>query len=117
MRCCPTSGARKAIGAANPSIIGAGGPLTVARHETDDYVYPRLIETAGKLGYPHLDDFHGDAMEGFSAPDFTVHRGRRASTSAQFLRPALARPNLTVISNALTTKLLVRAGQGGRPHL
>ncbi|MGI4876600.1 MAG: GMC family oxidoreductase, partial [Janthinobacterium lividum] len=33
---------------------GGDGPLTVARHATDAYVYPRLIETAEKLGYRHL---------------------------------------------------------------
>ncbi|WP_129790477.1 GMC family oxidoreductase [Sphingosinicella sp. CPCC 101087] len=90
---------------------GGSGPISVARHLTDDYVYPRLIETAGRLGFPHLDDFHGDEREGFSAPDFTVHRGRRASTAARYLKPALSRPNLTVISQALTTRVLVEKGR------
>ncbi len=68
---------------------GASGPMTVSRHEPDKYVYPRLIATARTLGLSHLDDFHGASQEGFSAPDFNVHQGRRASTSQRYLKPAL----------------------------
>ena len=87
---------------------GASGPMTVAQHQPDRYVYPRLIETAQKLGFPHLDDFHGPAQEGFSTPDFNVHRGRRASTSRRYLQPALARSNLTVGTGALVTRVLMQ---------
>jgi choline dehydrogenase len=84
---------------------GGSGPLTVARHEPDGFLYPRLIETAGKLGCRHLDDFHGPDFEGFSAPDFNVHRGERASTAVRFLRPVMRRPNLEVITDALVHRL------------
>ncbi|HEX7416656.1 MAG TPA: GMC family oxidoreductase N-terminal domain-containing protein, partial [Steroidobacteraceae bacterium] len=85
---------------------GAGGPLTVSRHEPDARIYPRLIAAAEKLGYRHLDDFHGAAAEGFSAPEFNVHRGRRASTASRFLRPAMGRVNLSVETDALATRIL-----------
>jgi choline dehydrogenase len=85
---------------------GGDGPLSVARHERDAYVYPRLIETAGKLGWRHLDDFHGGDFEGFSAPDFNVHHGERASTVVRFLRPAMRRANLQVITEALARRVL-----------
>ncbi len=86
---------------------GASGPLTVSRHITDDVLYPQLIATAGNLGYRHLDDFHGAAVEGFSAPDFNVHRGRRASTAARYLRPAMRRRNLVVQTGALARRVLL----------
>ncbi|HXS26215.1 MAG TPA: GMC family oxidoreductase N-terminal domain-containing protein [Steroidobacteraceae bacterium] len=85
---------------------GAEGPLTVARHMTDALVYPKLIATAGKLGYRHLDDFHGLDVEGFSAPEFNVHRGRRASTASRYLHPARRRPNLVVATGALARRVL-----------
>ena len=85
---------------------GAEGPLTVARHVTDQVLYPKLIATAAKLGYKHLDDFHGADVEGFSVPDFNVHRGRRASTSVRYLKPAMHRPNLVVVTNALVHRVL-----------
>jgi choline dehydrogenase len=90
---------------------GASGPMTVAKHEPDAYVYPRLIATAQKLGFPYLDDFHGAEQDGFSTPDFNVHRGRRASTSQRYLRPASPRPNLTVETEALATRVLMQNGR------
>jgi len=85
---------------------GGDGPLTVSRHMPDRTITPRLMAAAQRLGYPLLDDFHGAQAEGFSVPDFTVHRGERASTSVRFLRPVLHRPNLTVITGALVHRLL-----------
>ena len=90
---------------------GASGPMTVSKHEPDAYVYPRLIATAQKLGFPYLDDFHGAEQEGFSTPDFNVHRGRRASTSQRYLLPALSRSNLTVETDALATRVLTQSGR------
>ncbi|HTX24353.1 MAG TPA: GMC family oxidoreductase N-terminal domain-containing protein [Steroidobacteraceae bacterium] len=90
-----------------PSLYhGAAGPFTVARHRTDDALYPRLIATAAKLGYRHLEDFHGADVEGFSAPDFNVHRGRRASTATRYLYPAMSRPNLVTEPDALARRVL-----------
>ncbi|HEY6457656.1 MAG TPA: GMC family oxidoreductase N-terminal domain-containing protein [Steroidobacteraceae bacterium] len=90
---------------------GDRGPLTVTKHRTDDFIYPRLIETAGKLGYPHLDDFHGADFEGFSAPDFNVHRGERGSTVTRYLRPAMHRANLAVRTSALARRIRIEAGR------
>jgi choline dehydrogenase len=90
---------------------GGDGPLTVARHVPDDVIYPRMMGAARALGLKQLDDFHGPDTEGFSVPDFTVHRGERASTSVRFLRPAMHRPNLAVITKALVHRLLIDGGR------
>jgi choline dehydrogenase len=86
---------------------GADGPLTVSRHVPDAFIFPRLLAAARTLGFSQLEDFHGEQTEGFAVPDFTVHRGERASTAARFLRPARGRPNLTVITDALVHRLLI----------
>ena len=86
---------------------GADGPLTVARHRTDGVLYPALIATAEKLGFRHLQDFHGAELEGFSAPDFNVHRGHRASTVTRYLRPVMGRSNLKVETGALAHRVLL----------
>jgi choline dehydrogenase len=93
---------------------GGDGPLTVSRHFPDATIYPRLMAAAQSLGYEQLSDFHGAQAEGFSVPDFTVHRGERASTSVRFLRPVLRRSNLTVITGACVHRLLFtgRRAQG-----
>ena len=90
---------------------GADGPLTVSRHVPDEVIYPRMMAAGGRLGFKQLDDFHAGDAEGFSVPDFNVHRGERASTSVRFLRPAMRRPNLTVITNALVQRVLLEGGR------
>ena len=55
---------------------GGTGPLTTARYETDDFIYPRVIETAEALGFKHLEDFHAEDIEGFSVPDLQLPRRR-----------------------------------------
>jgi len=90
---------------------GGTGPLTTARYEPDDYIYPRVIETAETLGFKHLEDFHAEDIEGFSIPDCNYHAGERASTVARFLRPAMSRPNLAVRINTLAHRLLLEGGR------
>jgi len=103
---------------------GGTGPLTTARYETDDSIYPRVIEAAEALGFKHLEDFHAEDIEGFSVPDCNYHGGERASTVARYLRPAMSRPNLEVRINTLVHGLLfengrcvgVRAESDGKPE-
>lgn len=57
------------------------------------------------------DDFNGATQEGFGRYDFTIRKGKRWSTSWAFLRPALGRPNLTVLTGAETTRLVVENGR------
>ena len=84
---------------------GGTGPLTTARYETDDFIYPRVIDTAEALGFKHLEDFHAEDIEGFTVPDCNYHGGERASTVARYLRPAMSRANLEVRINTLTRAL------------
>jgi choline dehydrogenase len=95
----------------NSRYHGGDGPLTTARYETDDFIYPRIIETAETLGYKHLEDFHAEDIEGFTVPDINCHGGERASTVARFLRPAMSRPNLQVRINTRVHSLLIENGR------
>jgi len=90
---------------------GGDGPLTTARHETDEFLYPRIIETAEALGFRHLEDFHAEDIEGFTAPDVNFHGGERASTVARFLRPVMARANLEVRINTRVHGLKLENGR------
>ena len=87
---------------------GGTGPLTTARYETDDFIYPRIIDTAETLGFKHLEDFHAEDIEGFSVPDCNYHGGERASTVARFLRPAMSRPTSQVRINTLRARAAAR---------
>lgn len=103
---------------------GGSGPLTTTAHNTNNWLFGKLIETAKSKGYKQSTDLNGVEAEGFGGPDFTIKNGRRASTAAAFLRPVLHRPNLAVETEALSRRVLVEKGRaigieymrGGQSH-
>ena len=70
-------------------------------------LYQAFIDAGEEAGYPTTDDYNGYRQEGFGPMHMTVDGGVRASTSNAHLRPALKRPNLTLISGVLTRKVLL----------
>jgi choline dehydrogenase len=102
---------------------GAGGPLCVsdvARHP----ICEAFIEAALKAGFARNDDFNGASQDGVGYHQTTTRNGRRCSTAVGYLRPAMRRPNLRVITEALTEKILfdgnravgVNFRRGGEVH-
>src|SRR5229473_2885483 len=85
---------------------GAGGPLCVSDVPDHHPICEAFIESALELGYPLNPDFNGARQEGVGYHQTTTRNGRRCSTAVGYLRPAMARPNLRVITEALTEKIL-----------
>ena len=84
---------------------GTGGPLCVsdvAQHP----ICEAFIQAAVELGFPRNDDFNGASQDGVGYHQTTTRNGRRCSTAVGYLWPAMARPNLRVITNALSEKLI-----------
>ncbi len=86
---------------------GAGGALGVSevpRHPLCE----AMIESCEALGIPRNDDFNGARQEGAGYFHTTTRKGRRCSTAVGYLTPAVrARPNLSIETEALATKLLL----------
>jgi choline dehydrogenase len=90
---------------------GNQGPLRVAPIDTRRLHHQPLMDSAVAAGFATTDDIHGELEEGFARGEITVDaRGRRASTSRAYLRPALGRPNLQVVTRALVGRLLLDNG-------
>ena len=85
---------------------GDSGPLHVSTGARTNPLYNAFIEAGKQAGYAYTEDMNGYRQEGFGAMDMTVHKGRRWSTAMAYLRPALKRPNLTLQTHSLTTRLL-----------
>jgi len=86
---------------------GGDGPLGTQYAKTRDPLYDAWIE-AGKLaGYPHTPDYNGAQTVGFGRAQFTIRNGRRCSSAAAFIRPAMKRPNLTVETHAHASRVLL----------
>ena len=84
---------------------GAGGELKVDTPRTSWEILDAFRDAAVENGVPLTDDFNRGDNEGISRFDVTQKDGMRWSAAKAFLRPAMARPNLTVITGALTHRL------------
>lgn len=86
---------------------GAGGPMAVTTARTPHPTAPAFIAAAHQLGAPILDDVNGPMREGAGYVNMTITPdGVRASAARAYLRPALSRPNLTLMLQADATRLL-----------
>ena len=79
---------------------GADGPLTVSAGRLDNPLFQVYLQAAQQAGHPRSDDFAGPNPHGAGAYDFTIRKGRRVSAANAFLRQALHRPNLRVVTQA-----------------
>jgi choline dehydrogenase len=85
---------------------GGSGPLVLERGPATNPLFGAFFEAAQQAGYPLTDDVNGYRQEGFAKFDRNVHRGRRLSAARAYLHPVMSRPNLTVRTLALTTKVI-----------
>src|SRR3546814_10670991 len=90
---------------------GGDGPLQVSAGACRNPLFKAWIEAGRQAGYPVTQDMNGFQQEGFAHMDMTVHGGRRWSAAVAYLKPAMARPNLTVWTRALTTRVLIENGR------
>jgi choline dehydrogenase len=91
---------------------GSQGPLPITRNNTDYLLHDELMQAIANAGYPCTEDIHAGAEEGASLVELTIdEKGRRASTYEAYLKPAMQRPNLAVMTNALTRKVVVESGR------
>lgn len=64
------------------------------------------IKAGQEAGLPFNPDFNGASQEGIGLYRLTTRKGRRNSAARAFLRPAMGRKNLTVVTHAMVTRLL-----------
>jgi choline dehydrogenase len=104
---------------------GAGGEWRVERQRLSWPILDAFRDAAEELGIPKTDDFNDGDNEGSGYFEVNQRRGLRWNTTKAFLRPAMKRPNLRVLTGAETERLEfdgravtgVRFRQGGRARL
>jgi choline dehydrogenase len=92
----------------DPTTRGHGGPMKIINRGLFDpdplsEAYRRACIDAG---IPENDDYNGRKFEGVGYLQQSIDHGRRCSAATAYLRPARGRPNLTVWSGALATRVL-----------
>lgn len=115
------------VGEGDDTFRGREGPMTV---ETLGYTHPladAFIRGAQEIGLPRNPDYNGASQEGINYVQRTVRSRRRMSTARAFLHPAKSRSNLSVVTEAFATKVLLdgkkavgiayaKGGRGGTPR-
>lgn len=91
---------------------GGDGPLLVSESPLQDQLYDLFVRAGVDAGYPETKDFNGAQQEGFGPYQRTIHDGERWSASFAYLRPIEnERPNLTILSTALVSRVVFRGGK------
>jgi 4-pyridoxate dehydrogenase len=86
---------------------GGDGPLGTEFAKTTDPLYPAWIEAAKAAGIPYTQDYNAASQEGFGRSQYTIRNGRRSSAATAFLKPAMKRENLTVVTGAHATRIVL----------
>jgi len=87
---------------------GDSGPLAVNNgNNMKNPLYQAFVDAGVDAGYLATDDYNAQQQEGFGPMHMTVKNGVRWSTANAYLRPAMKRNNLTVITHTLVHKVLL----------
>ncbi len=87
---------------------GDQGPVHITQGEATNPLSRAFIEAGRQAGYPVTGDINGAQQEGFGRIPRTTHKGKRWSTANAYLRPAMGRPNLTVVTQTMTRRVLFK---------
>ena len=90
---------------------GGTGPLAVSDLVYQSALSKAFVAAARECGLAANDDFNGPQQDGSGFYQVTQSGGRRCSAADAYLRPAMARPNLEVVTDALATKVVVEGGR------
>jgi choline dehydrogenase len=86
---------------------GAGGPLHIRSGPADFHpLYANFLMASRSAGLSINEDFNGASQEGVGAYQFTIKNGQRMSAAQAFLRPAMKRQNVSIVTHAQVTKVL-----------
>jgi choline dehydrogenase len=88
-------------------LHGDSGPVGVTQVQSPYLLYDALEEAAVAAGHQPIDDPYAERQDGVSRVEVTIANGRRQSTARTYLSQAAARSNLTIITGARTSRILL----------
>lgn len=97
-------------GAPDPDYRGSGGNVWVQPAYNPNPIAPAMVKAAAGIGIPSYADHNGAMMEGpggCAIANTCIKDGRRMNVATHYLHPAMARPNLTVLTGAEVRKVLL----------
>jgi len=91
----------------DPRFHGTDGPLHVEDLRHRNALSERFLQAARERHHSLTDDFNGASQAGFGPYQATLKDARRCSTAVAYLRPAMTRPNLTVLTGASAERVVL----------
>lgn len=95
----------------DPALRGQDGPLTVGPPAEPNPLVAACVNAAVETGHARADDISGGLETGFGWCDNNIVDGVRQSAADAYLRPAMGRANLDVVTDALVLRLVVTGGR------
>jgi choline dehydrogenase len=90
---------------------GNNGPLNIADMREHHPIIDVFIDAGVERGHERNLDYNGAVQDGFGYYQVTQNNGQRVSAADAFLHPIINRKNLTTITNAKATRLLMGGKQ------
>ena len=90
---------------------GGGGPLQVTEVPDQNPLYDAWFAAAVAAGYKRNPDYNAEDQEGIVKTQVTIKRGRRMSTAHCYLKPAMKRANLRVVTEAMTRRVVLEGAR------
>ena len=92
----------------DPAVRGRGGPIHCTNLDGFDLLSDAFVAACGEAGFRQLADYNdGRNYEGAYYLQYSTRNGWRSSAAREYLRPALGRSNLTVLTDAPATRVLM----------
>ncbi len=91
----------------DPAIRGSGGPVGVTSLRNFDELSNAFVDACEQQGYRRLEDYNDGSYEGTFPLQYSTRKGLRSSSAVAYLRPAVKRPNLSVLTNAIVTRVVM----------
>lgn len=86
---------------------GTSGPLKVSTVPDQNPLYDALFEASKAAGFRTNPDYNSEDQEGVVKTQTSIYKGRRMSVAHCYIEPAMKRPNLHVVTNAHTLRVLL----------
>jgi choline dehydrogenase len=86
---------------------GVGGPLGVSSLAPPHRLTRAFVQACQQFGMPYNPDFNGPQQTGAGPYQINTRNAKRCSAATGYLRPALSRPNLSVTTGVLVSRIVV----------
>jgi choline dehydrogenase-like flavoprotein len=91
---------------------GVGGPLNVSYLRSPSPLNQSFLDACESQGLPRTPDYNGAQQWGCAPAQVTQKDGERWSAAKAYITPHRNRPNLTIITHAHTSKVLMEDNAG-----